>query len=276
MTEQRFISDDGVRLVYDDIGDGTTIVLCHGLAAAGEQFAADAEYFRGLGFRVLVPDLRGHDRSGMPWEITPKTFALSRLAQDLLAMLDHAQVDKVHWVGNSLGGIVALQMLPAQRFLSLATFGTAYSLHLPRIGGHNLIRAVYGVLGKNIVSDLTAAMTSSDPAARAIITRVLQKVTPKVTAVLANVLTQYDLIDNALETDVPILLLRGGKDANVNRALAPTLAALTGEPHFTLKDLPDGGHCANLDATKQFREELLAFWSGIGKAQSATEMGYGE
>lgn len=275
MTEQRFISDDGVRLVYDDVGEGTTIVLCHGLAAAGEQFAADAEYFRGLGFRVLVPDLRGSDRSGTPWELVPANFTIPRLAKDLLAMLDHARASKVHWVGNSLGGIVALEMLPAGRFLSLTTFGTAYSLHLPRIGGHNLIRAAYAMFGKNIVSDLTAWSTSSDPAARATITRVLQKANPKVTAVLANVLTQYDLIDNALETDVPILLLRGGKDTSVNRALASTLTALSGEPHFTLKDLPEGGHCANLDATKAFREELLAFWGGIGKA-TAVEAGYGE
>jgi pimeloyl-ACP methyl ester carboxylesterase len=275
MTEQRFISDDGVRLVYDDLGEGPTIVLCHGLAAAAEQFADDAEYFRTLGFRVLVPDLRGAGRSGTPWELVPANFSVPRLARDLLAMLDHAQVDKVHWVGNSLGGIAALEMLPAKRFLSLATFGTAYSLHLPRVGGHNLIGAAYAVLGKNIVSDLTAAMTSSDPAARALITRVLQKANPKVTAVLANVLTRYDLIDNALETDVPILLLRGGKDSAVNRALAPTLDAMTGEPHFTLKELPDGGHCANLDATAAFREELLAFWGGVGKAKPAAS-GYGE
>lgn len=275
MAEQRFISDDGVRLVYDDIGEGKPIVLCHGLAASAEQFAADADYFRALGFRVLLPDLRGHDRSGTPWEIVPANFSIARLAQDLLAMLDHARVDTVHWVGNSLGGIVALEMLPARRFLSLATFGTAYSLDLPRIGGHNLIRAAYGLFGKNIVSDVTATMTSSDPAARALITRVLQKVNPKVTTVLANVLTKYDLIDNALETDVPILLLRAGKDASVNRALAPTLAAMAGEPHFTLKDLPEGGHCANLDATAAFRQELLAFWSAAGASKPA-ETGYGE
>ncbi len=59
-------TDDGVRIAYDDLGPraGVPVVLCHGLAAAGVQLAADAGYFAALGLRVLVPDLRGHGRSG--------------------------------------------------------------------------------------------------------------------------------------------------------------------------------------------------------------------
>lgn len=60
-----FAAADGVTIVYDDLGprDGVPVVLCHGLAAAGEQMAADAAFFAERGYRVLVPDLRGHGRS---------------------------------------------------------------------------------------------------------------------------------------------------------------------------------------------------------------------
>ena len=57
MTERRFFASDGTGLVYDDLGAGTPIVLCHGLAAGGAQLFADAEDFATRGYRVLVPDL---------------------------------------------------------------------------------------------------------------------------------------------------------------------------------------------------------------------------
>src|SRR5690606_23714166 len=109
---------------------GTPVVLCHGLGAAGEQLAEDARYFAGRGYRVLLPDLRGHGRSGTPVPPTRAAFTIPLMAADLLAMLDDAGVGPVHWVGNSLGGILALELLGAHaaRFRTLATFGTAYRL----------------------------------------------------------------------------------------------------------------------------------------------------
>ncbi len=133
-----FTSGDGVGLAYDEYGHGTAtpVVLCHGLAATGEQFAADAMFFAGLGHRVLVPHLRGHGRSAAPSPLTETSLSIARLATDLIEMLDDASVERVHWVGNSLGGIVALEMLAARRFRTLATFGTTYTIKLPRVGGH--------------------------------------------------------------------------------------------------------------------------------------------
>src|SRR5690349_24602021 len=128
-----FTTSDGVRIVYDDTGprDGVPIVLCHGLAAAGEQMDADAAFFAAKGHRVLVPDLRGHGRSGKPAAMRAEDFSIARLALDQIEMLDHAHAGTVHWVGNSLGGIVALKMLETHenRFRTLATFGTSYSLN---------------------------------------------------------------------------------------------------------------------------------------------------
>jgi pimeloyl-ACP methyl ester carboxylesterase len=126
--QRSFLADDGVRIAYGDSGPGggPAIVLCHGICAGARQFEADAGYFSGHGHRVLVPDLRGHGGSGPPGG-TAADFSVARLAADMLAMLDDACAKEVHWVGNSLGGIVGLAML-AQRpgsFASLATFGTA-------------------------------------------------------------------------------------------------------------------------------------------------------
>ena len=106
------LTEDGVTIVHDDLGprDGVPVVLCHGLAAAGAQLSADAEYFAGRGYRVLVPDLRGHGRSGKPAAMRVEDFSIARMAADMVAMLDQAGVGPVHWVGNSLGGWVAFEL----------------------------------------------------------------------------------------------------------------------------------------------------------------------
>ena len=263
MSERHLTAADGVDLVYDDLGppDSVPIVLCHGLAAAAAQFAADAAFFAGFGYRVLVPDLRGHGRSASPAKLTPATVGIEQLATDMTAMLDHAGAHSVHWVGNSLGGIVALAMLKQQRLRTLATFGTTYAIELPRIGGHHLVTAARGMLGPNLLAKVTARHTSDDPAARALIEAILRQARYDVVAMLAAVLTRYDLVAEAEAATIPILLLRGGKDRAVNAGLARTLKAMRGRANFTLVDLPGGGHCANLDAREPFRAALLEFWS---------------
>lgn len=260
MSAKQFTSSDGVVLCYDDIGPahGAPVVLCHGLAAQALQFADDAAFLASKGHRVLVPDLRGHGRSGAP-AIEPQNFTITRLAADLGEMLDDADAGPVHWVGNSLGGIVALEMLPAARFATLTTFGTAYALGLPKIGGHHLVTASHAVLGGEAMAMLGSRSVTRDPAAQELIARMLRLSRPEVTAVLAGVLTQYDLIANALAATLPILMLRGGRDGLVNAALGPTLRAMRRRPNFKLLELHEGGHCANLDAREAFRAGLLGF-----------------
>ena len=259
------ISSDGVRLVYDDLGprEGTPVVLCHGLAAAGEQMRADADYFAALGYRVLLPDLRGHGRSGKPTTMRPEDFSIARIAADLIEMLDHAGVAPVHWVGNSLGGIVALQMVKEHeaRFRTLATFGTSYSLNLPRWSG-NVLRLGYSAMGASLAGRLTAWQTTRNAAARPIIERLIRQFDPLVGQLVANNVSDYNLIANLDGKTLPILMLRGGHDRAVNSALGPTLKAMRGRPNFTLVEVPEGGHCANLDATDAWRAALLSFWRG--------------
>lgn len=257
---RRFVTSDSVGIVYDDVGpvEGVPIVLCHGLAAAGVQFEADAAFFAGLGYRVLVPNLRGHGPSSKGAD-----YSIARMALDLAEMLAHAGVGPVHWVGNSLGGVLALSLLKTQPaiFRTLTTFGTSYALNLPAIGAR-AIPLSYAVLGRRLTAALTAWFTTDDPAARTLIASVLRTYDPQVGFAVASSLVKYDFIANATAATVPILMLRGGRDRQVNAALGPTLRAMTGLRHFRLVEVTMGGHCANLDATEEVRRELLAFWQG--------------
>lgn len=258
-----FRAEDGVSIFYEDWGpqDGEAVLLCHGLAAASAQFREDAAFFAARGFRVLVPDLRGHGRSGKAGPDDADGYAFTRMGRDMLGVLDSAGVANVHWVGNSLGGIIALSLLERDgaRFRTLATVGTAYRQQLPS-WTPAMFPLAQALLGARLKARLTAALTTRNRTARLLVARLVAASDPQVGRQIAIQACRYDFTTAARETAVPMLLLRGGRDTAVNTALKPTLEAMRKKNGFTLVDLPEGGHCANLDAIDAWREALLGFW----------------
>ncbi len=261
---RHYHAPDGTELSYATIGatGAPTIVLCHGLAANGHQFAADAAHFAAAGFRVLLPDLRGHGRSHSASDIATADFSIATLAGDMRAMLDHAEAPVVHWVGNSLGGIVALQLLALDtaRFASLALFGTCFALNLPAAVAP-VFPLLHKILGPRLLASITALTTTRHKPARPLIAAMARDFDPRVGAAIAAHVRRYDLTDTALRYPGPLLILTGGHDAAVNMALRPSLARIGPRPNWTIIALPDGGHCANLDATASWRSALRTFWS---------------
>lgn len=267
MNLHHFTSSDGVRLAYEEFGagnGGTPLVFCHGIAVNGVQFHADAAWFAARGHRVLVPHLRGHGLSESPVPVSRRTLTVERLAADLVEMLDDAGADRVHWVGNSLGGIVALEMLKAQRFATLTTFGTSYAIKLPMLGARVLVPLWHRSLGRNAAAGVAAYFTSRDTAARRLIDSMLRDMRIEVVAAIGANLTWYGLIDKGTAATLPILMLYCGRDRLVNFALWETLRKMRGKPNFRKVDLPTGGHCANLEVPDEFRAALLEFWTSAG------------
>ena len=115
-TENSFESrnPEGVHtLVYSEFaGDPTRTVVCvHGLSRNGRDFDWLAEKLAADGHRVICPDMAGRGRS--------KPFANSafynyaQYVADCTTLLTHLNVEKVDWVGTSMGGLIGM-MLAAQ------------------------------------------------------------------------------------------------------------------------------------------------------------------
>jgi len=260
--ERRRLEVPGAHLSYAVCGprDGRALVLCHGLAANGRQFLSDARFFAAHGFRVLVPDLRGHGHSRLTGPAEATEFSIARMAADMVAMLDAEGLDRAHWVGNSLGGILALWLMGSapERLGRVVTFGTAYSLDVPQLVVPAM-RLVHGVMGTRLLARIGAPLTCRGPRGAALVRRMLRDIDPPAVLAAARAVRHYDLIANALGFDRPILMIRGKLDQSVNLALKPTLAAMRGRPGFTLLDLHGAGHCANLDRPHEVRKAILDF-----------------
>ncbi len=242
-----------------------TIVLCHGLAANGLQFVADAHFFAAQGFRVIVPDLRGHGRSKTPDKKLRRDedFTIEQMAADLVEVLDAERVEKAHWVGNSLGGILALSLMGShpERLSGFVCFGTSFSMDLP-LFSIKLMQFASRLVRREHLAQIGARTTSFAPEAQAIIYAMLKQADRDCVVRVARQARKYDFIENALGFERPMLVLLGERDRAIHRALAPTLAAMNERSYFFTKEVANAGHCVNLDQPEIFREAILDFVGG--------------
>jgi pimeloyl-ACP methyl ester carboxylesterase len=79
------------------------LVLIHGLAASSAFWLRVSEQLSNV-LPVLLYDLRGHGRSGMP----PEGYSPAEMAADLIEFLSFLHIDAATLAGHSFGGSVAL------------------------------------------------------------------------------------------------------------------------------------------------------------------------
>ena len=255
---------ESFSLHYLEGGDraNPTVLLCHGLGAGKEQFSDDAAFFVQQGYHVLVPDLRGHGQSKTPSHFTETSFSLVAYANDILELADGLGIEKLHFVGNSLGGLVGLTILRLRPLLveTFATFGTTYSLKTSSFT-MGLAKFVNQLIPPSWVGDLGAKAVSRNAHGQAVMKKLLEAANPKVTSLTMSHIAEYDLISVAGNSPKPMLLLRAEHDKQINAAIGPTIKELSVNSNFKVVEVPGAAHCANLDAPDQIREELLTHFA---------------
>ncbi|EAX48897.1 alpha/beta hydrolase fold [Thermosinus carboxydivorans Nor1] len=96
-----FAKVNGINLYYEDQGQGPALVFIHGLGENASSWKRQIEFFS-KSFRTIVVDLRGHGRSDDGAEF----ITMDILAKDVLALLDQLGIEKAHFVGHSMGGLI--------------------------------------------------------------------------------------------------------------------------------------------------------------------------
>jgi pimeloyl-ACP methyl ester carboxylesterase len=98
-----------LRIHYEVEGNGSLLVLLHGLTGSGERWR-DTGYVDGLNdwFQLVLLDATGHGRSDKPHD--PTAYGRLRQAANVIAVLDDLGIDAAHVWGHSMGGDVALTL----------------------------------------------------------------------------------------------------------------------------------------------------------------------
>lgn len=103
-----------VRLAWAEWGPESaarTVVCAHGLTRNARDFDDLARDLAGAGWRVASVDVPGRGRS--EWLRRPEDYAYPFYAAALAALIGRLGVDRVDWVGTSMGGLIGM-MLAAQ------------------------------------------------------------------------------------------------------------------------------------------------------------------
>ena len=87
---------------YSITGSGPAIFLTHGVGATEDAWRFITPKLS-ENFTVITYDLRGHGKS----PVTHKNFGLEELVLDLERVREKANIDKGHFIGHSLGGMIA-------------------------------------------------------------------------------------------------------------------------------------------------------------------------
>jgi len=99
-----YVDVDGLATWHEVRGDGPPVVLLHGAFAGASSWAAQAPALAEAGYRVHVPERRGHAHTG---DVDgPLSYGV--MADDTAAYLDEVVGGPAHLVGWSDGAVVGL------------------------------------------------------------------------------------------------------------------------------------------------------------------------
>lgn len=126
-----FVSPDNVRLKYDVEGQGPFLLLHLGTGCDSELWGA-AGYRQHLSksYQCVVLDHRGHGESDHPRGI--KANHIDRYSADVIALLDHLDIDRSAFWGYSAGISVGLKVADENPGRVWALVGSGGYIHTPR------------------------------------------------------------------------------------------------------------------------------------------------
>jgi pimeloyl-ACP methyl ester carboxylesterase len=154
---------EGHRIEFDTYGSGEeALILVHGLLMNRRMFEGLAPVLAERGNRVVCVDLLGHGRSDRPEDL--RLYSMPLFARQLVALIEHLELDSAVVGGTSLGANVALEVAAREPQRARALF-----IEMPVLD--NALAAVAGAFAPLLVGlsvarpafELASRVTSAIP-----------------------------------------------------------------------------------------------------------------
>lgn len=110
-------------------GEGPAVVLLHGFPEIAYSWRHQIPVLAEAGYQVIAPDQRGYGWSDSPDSV--EAYAMTELVGDVIAILDHDEIDDAVIVGHDWGALIApwVALFRPDRVRGLALMSVPY---LPR------------------------------------------------------------------------------------------------------------------------------------------------
>jgi pimeloyl-ACP methyl ester carboxylesterase len=267
-------TDDGVRLYYEETGEGVPVVFVHEFAGDHRSWEPQVRFFSRR-HRCIAYAARGYPPSDVPERV--ESYSQQRAAADIRAVIDGAGAERAHVVGLSMGGFATLHFgleYPA-RALSLVAAGVGYGAEKTREAefreaaeqaargfetkGSKAFAEVYGSSAARVQfeaknprgwREFVDQLGEHSPLGSANTMRGVQARRPSL----------YDLEDQFRQLAVPTLIVAGDEDDN---SLQPSLFLKRTIPASGLLVLPKTGHTINLEEPAAFNQAVADFFAQV-------------
>ena len=275
------ITDDGVKLYYEETGSGTPVIFVHEFAGDQRSWEPQVRHF-GRRYRAIAYSARGYPPSDVPEAIS--FYSQNRAADDIAAVLEHLGIGRAHVVGLSMGGFATLHFgfrHPA-RALSLTVAGCGYGAEPSQ---REQFRAEAETIAAFIKSQGMAAfadkyahgstrvqLENKDPRGFAEFKRLLagHSATGSANTMLGCQRERpslYDLVDQMKALTVPTLVLMGDEDWP---CLTPGILMKQNIPSAALAVMPNCGHGINMEEPDEFNSIVSDFLAQVDSGRWPT------
>lgn len=260
---------DGVRIYFEEAGQGTPIIFLHEFAADYTNWEPQMRYFS-RGHRCITYSARGYTPSDVP---SGEVYSYAHFYTDALAVLDHLRIERAHLVGLSMGAYSALQigLNAPQRALSMTLagvgsgseienleawrkqcranaeqFDTLGSAEVAKVTREAPSRIPFLVKDPRGHADFYAALARHDSKGSANTMRGFQGGRPSI----------YTMTDAIKKVPTPALIICGDED---DLCVQPSLFLKKHLPAAGLAMFPKSGHVLNLEEPALFNESVGRF-----------------
>jgi len=233
-----------------------TVVLSNSLGSTpamwDPQFPALVERLR-----VVRYDHRGHGESPVP----PAPYELADLGADAIALLDRLGLERVHWCGLSLGGMVGMWMAinTPERIDRLVLCCTSARLGPAQMWMDRAatVRAegVRAIADAGLERWLSPAFMEREPEAAARVKAMLIATPAEGYAACCGVIERMDQVDELDRIGAPTLVVAGAEDPATPPDHAELIASRI--PGARLEIVPDARHLATIEQPAAMTDLIL-------------------
>ena len=261
-----FIKANGIQMNYEISGkkDASVVMLSHSLGSSLLMWNPQRKALESH-FQVLRYDIRGHGKSEAP----PGAYTLELLGEDAVALLDILEIEKVHWVGLSMGGMigqsVALNYPKRLRSLTLCDTGAAIAPEAQPIWQER----IDAVREKGVASQLeltmerwfTPSFLNLNPSMLGVIRKEFLATPAQGYLGCIYAIRKLNYLDRLSAINTPTLIMVGEEDPGTPVSASEAMHQRI--PNSKLVILKSARHLSNVEQSEIFNTNLLTFLNSL-------------
>ena len=253
---------NGIEVYYELHGEqgAPWLVLSHSLACSVRMWDPQIAALKDT-YRILAYDTRGHGASEAP----PGAYTLELLADDLFSLLKELKVEKAHFCGLSMGGMIgqtfALKYPGLFRTLALADTTSRYPENAAPLWVERIktaqAKGMEPLAQPTLERWFTEAFRKANPAAVEAIRKLILATPVPGYAGCCHAIPKINLTARLKEIKCPVLVIVGEQDPGTPPAMAREIH--DNAPGSKLVVLPQAAHLSNLEQPEGFSRALRDF-----------------